>query len=190
MVNRMPGSNIYGSTSRAAGRSKPLSSMVAGGKETKTSDSTGSYATASTNSQGGNFSNSSRKNVRRFVGSGNLSPVGSGTENSNSSRGSGSGSTRKMKRDSFRRTRMFQKNKRNHGSNASSSDSQGSSVSPTPAASQVSIGGSANRFHSGRRAFRGNVGRAIASSTVEEREDGADSPPFPQSILQPNVHLA
>ena len=156
----MPGSNIYGSTNSAASRSR------AEGK--------------------GGLKNVKVPNA--------FSSTGSGAENNNSIRSTGSGSTsgsaRKFQRSSFRRTRMFQKNKRNNSSNNSDTDetsliakSHISVVSQTtPAASDPSP--TSKLTNNGfpiinRRAFRGNVGRAVAPSTLEERESGADSPTFP-----------
>ncbi len=72
---------------------------------------------------------------------------------------------------------MFQRNKRNSSSDVIAR-SQISVVSQTTADDQSIGSQSLNRYHSHRRAFGG---RAVAPSTVEEREAGADSPTFAES---------
>lgn len=120
-----------------------------------------------------------------------LIPAGSGSDSNNSFRSTSSSSTtssaRKMQRSSFKRTRMFQKNKRANSSTNSDSNetslvqrSQISVVSQTPTASDAStMETPASRFAANRAVFQGNVGRIVSPSAVEEREAGADSPTFP-----------
>lgn len=147
---------MYGSTNNAASRLRTPSSHGAGVK--------GSQSTHTTLSTGA-------------------------IETSNSGRSTGSGSARK----SFRKTLMLQKSKRNSGSNATNNNDANETAAPGAKTTQASEGlsqtqaaiqrindRSANRSHSNRRTFRGNVGRAVVPSTVEERETGADSPTFPR----------
>lgn len=165
MVNMMPGSNLYGSTSSAASRSRTRSSHGAGVKGSQNTHTTLSTAAKETSTSG------------RSTGSGSASSSGSA-------------------RKSLRKTMMLQKSKRNNGSsNGKSSNATNNSndaneiaaagakpaqasegLSPIQATIRHLNGRTANR----RRAFRGNVGRAVVPSTVEEREAGADYPTFPR----------
>mmetsp|Transcript_8172 Transcript_8172/g.20096 ORF Transcript_8172/g.20096 Transcript_8172/m.20096 type:complete len:1075 (-) Transcript_8172:1513-4737(-) len=159
---RMSGSNLYGSTSSAASRSRRASS----GEKA-------SLLKPETSASTGEASNASKTIVLIPV-----PPYQGGTESNNSVRSTGSGSTSSRKlQKSFRRTKMFHRNKRN--SNDVIAKSQISVVSQTSDTDQSTSGRSLNRFHSHRSASRGNCGRAVANSTVEEREAGADSPTFP-----------
>lgn len=164
---RMSGSNLYGSTSSAASRSRRASS---GEKASLVKSDT----TASTGE-----ANASKTVVHIPV-----PPYQAGAESNNSVRSTGSGSTssRKLQR-SFRRTKMFQRNKRN--SNDVIAKSQISVVSQTSDTDQSTSDRSPNRFHSHNSASRGNV---VANSTVEEREAGADSPTFPPSKQTSPAH--
>ena len=119
-----------------------------------------------------------------------LIPAGSGADSNNSIRSMGSSSTtssgRKMQRSSFKRTLMFQKNKRANSSSANS-HSNGASlvershisvVSQSPTASDPSATDTpASRFANNRAMF---AGRLVSPTAVEEREAGADSPTFPK----------
>ena len=120
------------------------------------------------------------------------------TSTSGRSTGSGSASSSGSARKSLRKTMMLQKSKRNNGSSNSSNATNNSNdanetsspgakpaqaseiFSPIQATIRRLNGRTANRSHISRRAFRGNVGRAVVPPTVEEREAGADSPTFSQ----------
>ena len=168
MVYSMPSSNIYGGTNSVSSRSRSSSSLDGGFKGSHSSHATLSTSTAQE------------------------------MENSNSSRstrsGSSSSSARKMHRGSFRRTLMLQKSKRKKNNNAANSETRdllsgakrtdvSDSLSPASAANRILNGRSGNRFQVNRRAFRNNVGKAVVSPAVEEREAGGDSPTF----SRPNV---
>mmetsp|Transcript_16113 Transcript_16113/g.37361 ORF Transcript_16113/g.37361 Transcript_16113/m.37361 type:complete len:1165 (+) Transcript_16113:456-3950(+) len=164
MVNRIPGSKLYGSTSSAANRSRTPSSSGASGKGSLSTHSTVSSRTTSTHTHEDSSESGSRKNV-----------------NVNGARA--------MNRGSFRRTLMFQNSKRNGRNTTSNNDTNKRTpaaktnnpecLSPSSVANRLSKSRSTTLFKNNRNFLRSPFGGDNTASALEEREAGADSPTFP-----------